>query len=232
MKDTVEDLLDAIAATALRIPKAVARIDGPVVFLNEAGSKPPIYWCFTNWAEPVMLANRLGPDQPLVAMRSLFQLIEGKASKRAHTADLGAAYADLVLARSDGRPLIVGGNCQAAPISEAVAHNLLGRTGRAPLLVTLEHVPTYCYPGSLVMLFGRASEGFNPFLHGGDPRPAWAAMHGQASWGFIDAAHGAYFMEPAVHVLVGYLRRVSAEFCLSATVNPGEIQLIPEATAT
>lgn len=223
MKDTVEDLLEVIAATALRMPKAVARIEGPLVVLNEAGTKPPIHWCFNNWAEPVMLANRLGADQPLVAMRSLFKLAECKAAKRAHTVELASAYADLILARSDGRPFIIGGNCQAAPIAEAVAHALLGRTGRAPLLVTLEHVPAYCYPGSLVMLFGAQSVKFNPFARGEDPTAAWAAMHGQASWGFIDASHGRYFMEPAVHDLGGYLRQVSAEFCLTASVMPGEI---------
>jgi hypothetical protein len=171
-----------------------------------------------------MLANRLGPDQPLVAMRSLFGLVEGKAAKRANTVDLAAAYADLIVGRSDTPPLVIGGNCQSAPVSEALAHAVLGRTGRAPLLISLEHVANYCYPGSLMMLFGAHSEKFNPFLKGTDPRPAWARMHGQACWGFINARHGGYFMEPAVHQLVGYIRWAIADFRRTMSVTPGEMR--------
>jgi hypothetical protein len=141
-----------------RIPNETARREGLFAHYNIEGSQPPIFWCFNNWAESVFLAHWLGPDQPLFAMRSLHKILEGKSNKKIHNNYLAKEYSDLLLDIYPKGPIFIGGNCQAAPISEAMAHYLTEKTGSVPFLITLEHQPFYCYPGYLLMLFGTKSE--------------------------------------------------------------------------
>jgi len=190
-----------------RIPEALADRIGVFAHFNKGGSKPPLFWCFNNWAEAIFLAHRLAPDRPLFAMRSFHGFIKGKHAKRANAVGFAETYAEQVLEHVGTGPLLIGGNCQAAPIAEAMAHILIGRTGRKPLLVTLEHLPIYSYPGDILMLFGAESEKYNPFLQGKDPVPAWRAQHARAAWGIIGGEHGKYFMEPAVLDLVSYIQQ-------------------------
>lgn len=41
-----------------------------ISIMNEGGSKPPLLWVFNSADEFPALAEALGPDQPLVGMRS------------------------------------------------------------------------------------------------------------------------------------------------------------------
>ncbi|MDH5531732.1 MAG: hypothetical protein OEY05_16995 [Paracoccaceae bacterium] len=158
-------------------PRDAVRRQGSIALFNDEGNGPPLFWCFNKWVEPVFLANRLGPDQPLFAMRSFHGLAKGKSLKQANTIDFARSYVDEILRIVDDQPIVVKGDCQAAPIAEAIAHDLLGRTGKKALLLTLEHVPFFGCPGSVVLMFGATSEKSNPFLRGENLVPAWTAMH-------------------------------------------------------
>lgn len=221
----------AIADEIARIPEQVAQQTRWFAHFNRGGDKPPIYWCFNNWSEAVFLGHWLGPRQPLFAMRSLHGIVKGKAVKKLHTLLVAETYAAHVLEQAGEQAIILGGNCQAAPIAEAMAHWIIAKTGKAPLLVTLEHQPFFCYPGYLIMLFGSHSENFNPFLKGEDAITEWQRKHQAASWGFIDAGHGKYFIEPAVHQLTGYLTRAAAVYTSTGSFDTGRVDVqstIPE----
>jgi hypothetical protein len=208
-----------------RIPNETARREGLFAHYNIEGSQPPIFWCFNNWAESVFLAHWLGPDQPLFAMRSLHKILEGKSNKKIHNNYLAKEYSDLLLDIYPKGPIFIGGNCQAAPISEAMAHYLTEKTGSVPFLITLEHQPFYCYPGYLLMLFGTKSEKFNPFFYGESPIAGWNQKHFSPAWGIIDGQHGGYFCAPCIHELVAYISKVMTSFIDNNVGLIGEIKL-------
>ena len=54
-----------------KAPASLARQDGPLLIMNETGSKAPLIWCFNTWAEALLLGRSLDPNQPLIAMISL-----------------------------------------------------------------------------------------------------------------------------------------------------------------
>lgn len=201
-----DDLLAMVRKSMEKIPAEMGRQDGPFLRFNEAGSRPPIYWCFNNWAEPVLLARHLDADQPLVAFRSLYGILQGKQAKGASLIPLANAYLDAILNSTPDVPRIIGGNCQSAPIAEAMAHALIARCGERPLFISMEHEPHYSYPGRLVLLFGSKSVTYNPFLKGEDPLPRWTALHPNFSCGIIDGEHGRFFLDPGVHSLLSHIR--------------------------
>ncbi len=190
-----------------RIPSQIARRKGVFAHFNFEGSYPPLFWCFNNWAEAVFLAYWLGPERPLYAMQSFYGLEDDRSVKEMYKNYVAEHYANLVLDVHPKGHIFIGGNCQSAPIAESMAHYLMDRTATPPILISLDHLPFYCYPGCLVMLFGLRSE-YNPFLKEGSPISGWFKKHKSPSWGFIDAEHGQYFREPGIHELVGYIKTV------------------------
>lgn len=221
--DELSNFRSTITAGMARIPREVATQDGWFACFNTRGDRPPVFWCFNNWTEAVFLAHWLGPHQPLFAMHSLHTVVAGKSVKKLHTELISESYAEQLLKRTAAGSITLGGNCQAAPIAEAMAHRIIAATGKAPLLIALEHQPFYCYPGSLLMLFGSESVRFNPFLQGEDPVPAWQRKHRSPSWGIIDGDHGRYFNEPAVHQLTAYLLAAAGEFHTTGSLRGGRV---------
>ena len=212
-----------------RVPASLAEPHGLFLKFAGGGKRTPIFWCFNNWAEPVLLSRQLGPDQPLYAMSSLHGIVRGKALKRVHAKDLAVAYADQLLQLAPEGPVLIGGNCQAAPVAEAMAHHVVAHSGRTPLLMTLEHTLFYCYPGSVLMMFGSESHKFNPFLQGVDPLPRWSAQHRRVAWGQVAGPHGRFFVEPGILDLAAFIRATASAFCAEGELRPGEIRREVEA---
>lgn len=182
--------------------KQIGRADGPFLVLNEEGARPPLFWCFNTWAEPILLAHRLGPDQPIYALHSLNRSTLPRSMKVRFQEPLAQLYAEAVLRIGGSKAaLTIGGNCQAAPIAEATAHAMIQAGAPAPLLVTLEYMPRRAYRGPLYMLFGDQSRLFNPFLTAIDPVAGWERQHARFGWTQIAGNHGLYFKEPAISSL-------------------------------
>jgi hypothetical protein len=209
------------------IPSELAGQRGLFAAFNPSGTRPPIYWCFNGWAEAVILARRLGSDQPLYAMRSFHRLVDDRWRKVLHTESLSVLYAEQVLEIHAGGPMVVGGNCQAGSIAEGVAHRIVAERGATPVLVTVDHDPRYAYPGHVVLGFGTDSERYNPFLSGGDPIPAWQRLHRATSWTVIPGQHGRYFLKPALHHLVALIEAVTMPLADGSEIPPGPIELDP-----
>jgi len=205
-KYTAEALHALIVQSQSKFPDAVPRAGGLFVALNQDGAREPIFWCFNNWVEPLSLAHHIGADQPLYATRSLHTLVSGKAAKKLNLPAVSGLLAKEILKTRAAPPKVLGGNCQAAPIIEAVAHLLIQAGAPAPRLAIMEHELAYSYPGHVLHLFGRQSAAYNPFLQGRDPTPVWRRQYGTAAHGFLSAGHGQYFRAPAIHELCGHLR--------------------------
>ena len=170
-----------------------------------------------------MLSQKLGPDQPLNAALSLYNLVQDREQKVLNARRLAQLYTDQILTMVPEGPVLLGGNCQAAPIIEAVAHEVIGRSGRVPLLMMLEHMPQSGFRGSTFLMFGRSSTKFNPFLGAVDPAPRLHAQHGVCGWGFIDAEHGLFFREPGILQLSALIQSVVGEFLKHGRITPGPV---------
>jgi thioesterase domain-containing protein len=185
---------------------------GSLRILNAGGTKPPIFWCFNSAGEFPALAEALGADQPIVGLRSLNQILEPTAISSRHTRELGEYYADQLFDKFGTAKCIVGGNCQAASISYALALSIKSRDTDVLCLITLDATLRRPYPGEMRMLFGRNSHRQNPFFEktidlNAAPALDWRHAISSIKIGIVDGGHGAYFLAENVESLA---REISA----------------------
>lgn len=178
---------------------------GPFLVVNRGGRRPPIFWCFNNWFEPHLLAAFLPADQPLYSFVSFHRYTERWLLKGRLTDPLAQHLRDNWRCVDVAPPAVLAGNCQGAPIAEAMALQYAQTECRMPRLVTLDYVPRRRYSGPYTMLFGEKSR-FNPFLEQFDPRPSWVEDGMSPDIKFLsDAEHGTYFRRPHVAKTAGHL---------------------------
>jgi hypothetical protein len=200
---------------------------GTLRVLNAQGTKPPVFWCFNSAGEFPALARALGPDQPLVGMRSLNQVLEPSAITSKELRELGEYYATQLSDAFGTAPCIVGGNCQSAPIAYAVALWLQTRATQVLYLVTLDAALHRPYPGEMRMLFGRNSALRNPFfgqeidlntLHALKFRCAIKTYRPA----IVDGGHGEYFLPDNIASLASAISAPSV-----ARTSKAAIQKLP-----
>jgi hypothetical protein len=172
---------------------------GSLRVLNVNGTKPPLFWCFNGAIEFPALADALGPDQPVVGMRSLNQVLDPAAITTTHTRQLGEYYGRKLFERFGAAACIIGANCQAAPISYAMALGLKSRQTEILYLVTLDAELHRAYQGQIRMLFGQNSRDRNPFYGKEidlDAVPAlnWRYAISVVNCEIISGGHGEYFL--------------------------------------
>lgn len=222
MSKDADELLDGILNTmaAANIPSHIAKRDGPLLLMNQSGTRPPLIWCFNRWSEALLLGKTLGADQPLIAMISLSAFKMPKARKAWIYPALIKTFTELVDAYVREEPFVVGGNCEAGWVAEGMAHRMFFAKMRCPLLILLDHVPVYAYPGSLLMLFGTKSH-LNPFAKGHKLEGKWQVFHGAPRWGFIDAEHGHFFVRPGLSQLSQHVKLVVKAFNADGQISTG-----------
>ena len=175
---------------------------GLVRILNPRGSRPPLIWCFNGQNEFPMLAGDLGPDQPVIALRSLNLVARFEPGRLALDNRIADHYAELLLAAFDLSRCSVGGNCQGAPIAARIAANLLRRGCVVETVICMEWPSLSPLPIRCGLIFGAQSTMFNPFLQGLNPEPLWRALFADHRVEIIPGGHGEYFSE-ANHAAVG-----------------------------
>ncbi len=173
------------------------------------GALPPLAWCFQSALELDRLASELGPERPLVGMRSAHLLGREPALLDA----LSARYVDELARAGVGRePFFLGGNCQGARVAARIAP-LMQRAGTAPsALFLMEHndaevaelrVP---FAGPVTFIFGTESHR-NPARAG----TATSAVRGRAYPDHrvreIPGAHGEFFAPASAPELAALLAR-------------------------
>jgi hypothetical protein len=181
-----------------RWPGSALNPDATVKALNNEAPAVPVFWCFNEMSEYEALGRAVGPQHPLVGMRSLNLVMKVTASTAPLLDALAAHYAEVLIARFGRRTCIVGGNCQAASIAWRVAMQLLIAGVPVLRLVTLDAELRVPYPGHMRLLFGAESHLYNPFLSApADPqRPIywhWERAWRGVDWRFIPGPHGTYF---------------------------------------
>ncbi|MCB8839933.1 hypothetical protein [Aurantimonas sp. VKM B-3413] len=168
--------------------------DGTVRILNRDGTRPVIIWCFNVQNEFPTMAAGLGPDQPLIGVRSL-HLVESLGPGRFHqNLDTADEYTRIIESCPDLdlSDCVVGGNCQGAYVSFRIAENLLAK-GAMVRVISMEAQPFLPLPCPVGFVFGAYSELFNPFLRGEAPEAKWRDMFEAAMVEIVPAKHGEFF---------------------------------------
>lgn len=191
----------------------------PLFCLNAEGAKPPLFWCFNGAEEPSAMARRLGPQQPIFALRSLNRVLGERLQRPALVSQIARIYTDELVRLQPAGAFLLGGNCQSGEFAEAIAHELLARGRQIALLALLDHEAKRPFPGRIALFFGAKSRKFNPFLNESEPEARWRAMHAQPVWDIVPGDHGQYFRPPCEKTFLERLEYRIAE-ALASDSNP------------
>ena len=152
---------------------------------------PGFFWCFQGANEYEGLAEALGPGIRLHGMRSAHGL-EGSRQIYLNPALLNyvaGIYAREILdLQSPDQPYVVGGNCQAGIIANAVAWHLVAHGRRVRKLILMEpsmsliRKRTLRWEGDTLILYGTDSD-LNPFRHPAEHLSSPQATNGKPSPG-------------------------------------------------
>lgn len=177
---------------------------GLVVGLGTRGPRLPLFWCLQGHPELVQLARYLGADRPVWGMRSDLDVMERTDENLAH---LARRYADELVAILPEGPFVLGGNCAAAHVALSVARELRRRGRDVGLLFLHENFLAEPYDGRVALLFGAQSDR-NPLAYYAEPWVGWRKYYtGTLTLDIVEGAHGEFFVEPNVQVLVSAIRR-------------------------
>ena len=156
--------------------------------------------------EHAALSRVLGADQPLYGMFSGYPAKRSEAWRRR----LGEHYAaEIGRIRPDG-PLLLGGNCLGAYVAWEIAQALLAKGRRVGIVFLMEAMVLRPYAGRVVLLYGRESLAYNPFLSGQDLRPEWQRLYGSYDVAELPGKHGAHFDPQNLGFLAAVLRHYLA----------------------
>lgn len=177
--------------------------DGLLFAQNPDGTRHPLFWCFQGEQEMMQLAWALGPDQPLIGMRSGHLLHEHATQV---VEDLAMAYAEEIARCQPAGPILLGGNCQGGQIAQRVAERLVAMGRDVPLLILLEATSFPRYDQPVALLFGKDSH-LNPFRGETDPMPKFEhAFPAGFTVNMVPGAHGEFFASNHVQSMAATLR--------------------------
>ena len=177
----------------------------PTILAHHAeGRAAPLLWVFNAPREPTMLAEALGPQQPLYAVRSGVGLIDYREDEIQR---LALHYVSEFERLHPSGPVFVGGNCQGGVIALAIAQHLLRRRRHVPLLVLLDWsyaLQPYC---GRVMMVGCADtihlNARHLFAH---PELAWTRHFAACRFLEIPGGYAEGLLPPQVGLLARTLR--------------------------
>jgi acyl-CoA synthetase (AMP-forming)/AMP-acid ligase II/acyl carrier protein len=145
--------------------------DSLLVGWNTRGTMEPLFWGAQGLGELRLVAEQLGPDQPVWGMRSLY---ETRSKSPENLAALAGHYrAEIERMRPEGA-IRLGGYCAGGGLAFEVARQLVEGGREVATLSLFEHVQTDRYPGRLAYFFAVES-GWHPFS---DRETEWLASCG------------------------------------------------------
>lgn len=197
MRRSLASLLDPWTGTR-------ASASATIMGHNTGGDQTPIFWIFNWHVEAALLAEALGPRQPLYAMRSGYLLI-GYSEDEVQA--LALRYVAEITQLCPAGPLFIGGNCQGGIIAIAVAGHLLRRKRHVPLLVLMDwSFELQPYPGRVLLMSGVDNVRLNPRALYAAPERAWARAFAQVDFVEISGGFGMAFQAEHAQLTVSTMR--------------------------
>jgi len=177
---------------------------------NETGSAPPLVWIFNSAHEFPALAAALGPDQPLIALRSLNAACRIDKLMTWDERLVAKVYAQEIAPFLGTGSFFIGGNCQGATIASELARVLLLSGCDIRGFLAMEWVDLPPLPLEATLMFGAESELHNPFLRALDPVPIWRRIYAQHHVRILPGQHGFYFSPENIPALAGHIKTALA----------------------
>ena len=196
---------------------------GIVRILNANGTRLPLIWCFNAENEFPALAAALGPDQPVIGLRSLNIVVNYKKKHFSEDIEIAQHYAQEVLQRFQSDAFWIGGNCQGAAVAASMADAIVRAGKTVPGLFLMEWAAQAPWPGPCHFLYGAESQDFNPFVRNENPWPRWQQMYTEVTCDFLPGDHGQYFMPEKVGKLASLLTSFLARY--PVTTAPGLLEV-------
>ncbi|AXS39708.1 hypothetical protein [Breoghania sp. L-A4] len=177
-----------------------------ITIANESGTKPPLVWVFNASHEFPSMAAELGPDQPLIGMRSLLHIIRTGDGSIWDTRTLADIYAADLLPVLGSEKVYVGGNCAATPVAAEIARILILNGCKVQGFIGLEWSVLPPLPVRCTLVFGAESEKYNPFLRNIDPWPLWRRLFPDVVCETIPGEHGTFLDPDVIPPFAGHVR--------------------------
>lgn len=189
---------------------------GLVRIYNETGGCPPLMWIFNAAAEPQMLANALGPDQPLIFTRSTHLLVCPEDDPADIRRPLAEHLTETLKRHAPRTRLDIGANCQGVSLVVdlcALLPKIGIQVGRLSLInCRLPDGVTGC---PALLLYGDEDPGHDPFCNDpDDARQRAKTLFSSHTRQVLRARHGQYFSEA---VLKEWIPKLNAFRCLPAS---------------
>jgi hypothetical protein len=195
--------------------------EGLIHIAHEDGRNPPLIWCFNDGLPFARLAEALGPDQPLIGLRSGHMVARTQNRSTGLDFQIADHYYAVLRTHFPDTSFFIGGNCQGATIA-----------GRLKECFVLDGIPVrgafhmesanlQPFAGRQIMLFGDQSYAYNPYLKGEAPEAVWQAMFPTVEFHALPGGHGSYFSPDTV----GNLSAIIAD--VVASTGEGEPRRAP-----
>jgi hypothetical protein len=131
---------------------------------NDNGNNTPVFLCL-GYQEVTMIADRLGPNQPVYGMRPGNKMMENtNENKQALARYLTREILDI----QPKGPFMLGGFCQGAKIITYIARELRQLGHNISLIVTIDNLILQPCSEGLVLIFGEDSY-YNPYRYFANP---------------------------------------------------------------
>lgn len=181
-----------------------------ITIANESGTRPPLLWVFNASHEFPSMADALGPDQPLIGVRSLHSIIRAGDGSIWDTRILARIYAADLLTVLGSQKVYVGGNCAATPVAAEIARQLILAGCRIQGFIGLEWSILPPLPVRCTLVFGAESEQYNPFLRNIDPWPLWHRLFPEIAYKTIPGKHGTFLQPDVIPPFADHVRSALA----------------------
>ena len=189
--------------------RAPAARDGfKIRVAHESGTQPPLFFCFLSEYSFNQLADHLGPDQPIYAMRGVNSIIPvtGEEMFEDNMRRAAITYLPEVLELAGDGPIYLGGYCQGATLAMNLAALLTALQKPVATVISIEKSPPVAFPGHVDFIF--AENGFlNPYQHFDAPEQVWDRRHGSHTFELVPGEYGTVFRPPNILQMGAVIRK-------------------------
>ncbi|WP_270727105.1 hypothetical protein [Shimia sp. Alg240-R146] len=205
---------------------------GIVRILNTEGTKPPLLWIFNSAKEPQLLADALGPDQPLIFSRSAHLLVSPEDDRLFIRKLLGDYLLDEISRSFGGQKFDAGTSCQGASLVMYLADKSDRKTfeiGSMCLINSrLPQIATGC---PALLIYGSGDPGHDPFRENMEEAAAKASVcYSEYERILLDAQHGGYYSEEILANILSQFQSFRSE--RSAKGWAGRLQVLRQWAGT
>lgn len=221
------DILEKLSALMAQSTGESVDSSGLVKLYNGGGNRPWLIWCFNHYGEADALAQALGPDQTLLAFRSLNGILPPEKVDPAIERFIAESCLRCLESYGIRSQVVVGGNCQASRIAQHLA-NCLWQSGTAVgSLIFMEKVQPFPYAGRMLVLFGKDSRTHNPVFRFKRPTQAWPRYSPGIESKEISGAHGEFFSADKIAHLAAEIRNeIDGVMADAAPLVPGAFRTV------